>query len=432
MSGNWHEIRNPIQDFIILNDLERSILDSRPMQRLRSIKQLSSGHLVYPGATHTRFEHSLGTMELASRVFDILCQKGAAQVRALMGWPTEIDVQRCRQILRLGALLHDVGHPPFSHSAEQLMPADRDGHEAYTEAIVSAELGDAIERSKLSPFSISIEEVLGVALGPKRKPTSDPTMLLMGEIVTGELGVDRIDYLLRDALHTGVTTGTFDHQRLLNTMTVVRHPSTGSPVLAVEAGGIHAAEGLIFARYFMFLQVYFHHVRAIYDIHLVDFLRKFLPGNAFPSDAAKYLELDDDVVSRALVEADRDHSCAGHDEASMMLHRGHYRRAYELFRRQLRSDPTLFADLSSEVKAKFGDDVRTHEPRKEAVSLKDGDLLIHDGDDLLDILQVSDLIPSLSDIWRGRGYARSHMKEDVKRFCEAFITEKGGDTDERV
>src|SRR5439155_10551497 len=108
--------------FVRFNDFEHDLINPAPFQRLKWVKQLAMSYEVYPGATHTRFEHGIGTMELAGRVFDTLAEKADGQVVELLGWKDERKRDRQRQIVRLAALLHDVGHAPFSHGPEELLP----------------------------------------------------------------------------------------------------------------------------------------------------------------------------------------------------------------------------------------------------------------------------------------------------------------------
>src|SRR5215470_8815779 len=138
MSKDLHEIRDPIHNFIRIESEERRILDSRPFQRLRHIHQLALTYLVYPGATHKRFEHSLGVMELAGRVFDIVTSNATDEIRSRLeplNNPDELGYWR--RVLRMAALCHDVGHLPFSHAAEkQLLPHGWD-HERLTCEIIA-------------------------------------------------------------------------------------------------------------------------------------------------------------------------------------------------------------------------------------------------------------------------------------------------------
>jgi HD superfamily phosphohydrolase len=139
MSKYMHEVRDPIHVFITLDSFERKVLDSRPFQRLRHITQLALTYLLYPGATHKRFEHSLGVMELASRVFDVVTATNAIadDVRPLIPEAQIPDELRYwRRVLRMAALCHDIGHLPFSHAAEdELLPAEWN-HELLTRRLI--------------------------------------------------------------------------------------------------------------------------------------------------------------------------------------------------------------------------------------------------------------------------------------------------------
>lgn len=226
-----HEVRDPVHNFILFNDFEKRLIDSKPLQRLKHIKQLALTCEVYPGATHTRFEHSLGTMELATQAFDTIVRKRRALEK--LNW-SEDEISEYRQVLRIGALLHDIGHAPFSHALQDLFPAGYKGHESFSEAFIRSDYIMPLLRRRTVSFVP--DQVVAIALGPERKPQEDASLQLLQEIVAGELGVDRMDYLVRDALHSGAAPGRFDYHRLLNTLTVIEHPTTGTPVLAIEAG----------------------------------------------------------------------------------------------------------------------------------------------------------------------------------------------------
>src|SRR5205807_1153099 len=176
-------------------------------------------------------------------------------------------------------------HLPFSHAAEhELLPAGWD-HERLSVAVIQSEPMRAIWKSMKPP--LDPDDVMKIAVGLKARKypeTKDLEFtdweLLLAEIVVGNaFGVDRMDYLLRDSHHAGVSYGRFDHYRLIDTLRILpKAPDGGEPTLGVEQGGLHSAEALILARYLMFSQVYLHPVRRIYDIHLQDFLREWLPG----------------------------------------------------------------------------------------------------------------------------------------------------------
>src|SRR5260221_4069096 len=162
------------------------------------------------------------------------------------------------------------------------------------------------------------KDVAKVAVGLKDWP-GDPNEFtpwdeLLTEIVTGNaFGVDRADYLLRDSLHAGVVYGHFDHHRLIDTLRVLPSPGTGKPTIGIEAGGLHAAEALQLARYFMFEQLYFHRVRRALDVHLKAYLRMFLPGGTYPTSVDEHLRITDDHVLAKMQDEAADASLSRHE-----------------------------------------------------------------------------------------------------------------------
>src|SRR5713226_4044907 len=167
MTKLFHEIRDPIHVFIHLDWYEKKVLDSRPFQRLRNINQLALTYLLYPGATHKRFEHSLGVMELAGRVFDVVTDNATDDIRTRLAPLNNTDELRYwRRVLRMAALCHDVGHLPFSHAAEkELLPSGWD-HEGLTLAIISSDQIKAIW-GRITP-PLRHEDIVRLAVGPKK------------------------------------------------------------------------------------------------------------------------------------------------------------------------------------------------------------------------------------------------------------------------
>jgi uncharacterized protein len=327
-----HEIRDPIHTFIRVSSDERRVIDSRPFQRLRDIHQLALTYMVYPGATHRRFEHCLGVMDLAGRVFDVIVRHAHRRDEVRQFFPPDEKLLYWRTVVRMGALCHDLGHMPFSHGAEELLPKGYHHEQLSVDVILSSEM-----QKIWSEIPLIAKDVAKVAVGVKKwpGPESDfsPWDELMTEIVTGDaFGVDRIDYLLRDSLHAGVAYGRFDHYRLIDTLRVL--PSAdpdkpGKPVIGIERGGLHAAEGLQLGRYFMFEQLYFHKVRRALDVHLKEFLRAFLPDGTYPVDVDAHLRLTDNEVLSAMRAAAEDPAAPGHDPARrIMKDRTFYRVLY--------------------------------------------------------------------------------------------------------
>jgi HD superfamily phosphohydrolase len=219
-------IKDSVHDHIQVTGVAEGLLDTPAMQRLRRIRQLGTVSLVYPSANHTRFEHSLGVYHLASETLDHLG----------VGGPTAERV-------RAAALLHDVGHSPFSHNVESLIYRHTGKlHDDVGELVANGRVGAVLREHDLDPGAVA-----DLIAGEGR----------YGQLVSGELDVDRMDYLVRDAHHTGVPYGTIDHGRLVRELTF----HDGELVLA--EGNVQTAESLLLARALMNPTVYQHHVARI-------------------------------------------------------------------------------------------------------------------------------------------------------------------------
>lgn len=331
MARKIHEIRDAIHIFVRLDTDERRVLNSTPVQRLRYIHQLALTYLVYPGATHRRFEHSLGVMELATRIYDIVTASGNIheKVRGFVPEPNSRNFHYWRLVLRMAALCHDIGHLPFSHAAEEdLLPAGTRHEDLTRELILGPEM-----RGLWHDLHVDPENVAKIAVGPKHwKGTWDEWDAILYEIIGGDVfGADRIDYLLRDSYHAGVAYGRFDHYRLVDTLRILpkEYEGTEEPALGIEEGGVQSAESLLWARYLMYTQLYFHPVRRIYDIHLKEFLQAWLPNGPYPTAIEEHLRLTDNEVLVALLGASGAPEQAGHDPARRIMGREHYRLVYE-------------------------------------------------------------------------------------------------------
>ena len=359
MTGNvFHEIRDSVHEFIKLDSDERLVLDSLPVQRLRNVHQLAMGYLVYPGATHKRFEHSLGVMELASRVYDTITRSDLLhdKVRRLFrGYIDNEDQRRYwRRVLRMAALCHDIGHLPFSHAAEIEMLPEGWRHETVTAQLIQSEEMREIWQGVTPP--LTTEHVVKLAVGPAKLPDMEFTdwEAVLSEIVASDaFGVDRMDYLLRDSLHIGVGYGRFDHYRLIDTLRILpKAEDSEEPTLGVERGGIRTAESLLLARYWMFDQVYLHPVRRAYDIHLKDFLRIWLPNGRFPTTPGEFLGLTDVEVLAAI----RIESKNGSVLARRIAERQHFKSVYSWDSEDLKKHPEPGRAIGQGLIERFGED----------------------------------------------------------------------------
>ncbi len=320
------EIRCPVHGFVALNEWEREIIDLKPFQRLRRIRQLAWTEHVYPGATHTRFEHSLGVMHVATLLFDSVWKNSADVLQGAFKYE-ESGRLRSRQLVRLAALLHDVGHGPFSHAAEDLLPESSSGslytHEDYSAAVVRRHFKDVIKNHPSNNnYGFRADDIAALLEGSQEAKQD----ILWRDLIASQMDADRMDYLLRDSYHAGVQYGRFDLERLVSTMCVVPEKKDQAPKLGVKEGGLHSAEALALARRSMFMQVYFHKTRVAYDIHLRHCLKSLLPNGRFPGpvgeDLHHYLEWDDWKVL-GLLSAGK-----GGEHGRRLAERDHYREIY--------------------------------------------------------------------------------------------------------
>ena len=242
-------VRDPLWNTIRLDRTAVRIIDTPAFQRLRHIRQLGLAYLVYPGATHTRFDHALGVYHLTRRALALLAEHGELE---------QVEPLECR-LLPYAALLHDIGHYPYSHAVEEL---DAERVPEHHEELV----GRFLRAPELEPVLREIaadapERIERLVQGRSKSP-------LQG-LLSGSLDLDKIEYLNRDATFCGVPYGIVDVDRLLHGLTLVRDPTTGRLEIGVHEKGISALESLLFAKYQMFRNVYWHHaVRAATVLYL--------------------------------------------------------------------------------------------------------------------------------------------------------------------
>lgn len=208
-----NRVRCPIHGFIHYSRNEREIIDHWIFRRLRFIRQLALTEFIYPGASHSRFEHALGVMDVATRAFDSIASRNGAlleeTIKNVAGFEDK-TMAKARQALRLAALLHDVGHASFSHAAEKIVFKDS-GHEKLSVSIVTE--GDYLGGIIDGKFWEGCSRVVGLLIeGGRDLP---PQLQVLKSLVSGEMDADRTDYLLRDSYHCGVEYGKFDHRRMI-------------------------------------------------------------------------------------------------------------------------------------------------------------------------------------------------------------------------
>ncbi len=272
MRKNYLDIIDPIHDFIRVYDHELKIIDNPIFQRLRRIRQLSGAHLTYPAAQHTRFEHSLGVMHIASQAGEALREKGILK---------QDDIEK----LRLAGLLHDIGHGPFSHLFEEIIQKKKISHEDFGKNIIlKSAIGDTLSQNGYDKKTIT-----KIAFG-------DSKLQYLNEIVSGALSADMMDYLLRDGYFTGAEHAKIDHKRLTQSLDVHKKK------LALEKSALYSFESMMHSRYQMFKAVYFHKTVRAAEVMLLEALRLSDDEFGFTSfNLNEYTKLTDEYVLSMLL-----------------------------------------------------------------------------------------------------------------------------------
>jgi len=259
-------VKDSVHDHIEVEGVARALLDTPPVQRLRRISQLGTVGLVYPSANHTRFEHSLGVYHLADRALDHL----------------GIGEQQAERV-RAAALLHDIGHAPYSHNIETVLHRYTGKyHDDVSDLVSSGEIARRLAAHDLDP-----DRIAGLVAGEGE----------LGQLVSGELDVDRMDYLVRDAHHTGVSYGSIDHERLIRELRFV------DGTLVLDEGNVQSAESLLLARALMNPTVYQHHVARISKAMLRRGAERLIDSGAVSPDRLR--RMDDHALLVTLRECDR-------------------------------------------------------------------------------------------------------------------------------
>ncbi|MGA9388250.1 MAG: HD domain-containing protein [Candidatus Bathyarchaeia archaeon] len=238
----WGEIKDPVHGYVYITEQEKEVIDSYPVQRLRRLRQLAGSEYVYPGANHTRFEHSIGVMYLAGKVTE------NPNVSRLIN-------ENEAETVKIAALLHDVGHGPFSHVFEYLLDKELGKtHEDITQWIIrNSELKDTLRQNGYSP-----EQVGKLATGKLHRPKK----AFLDQIISSAVDVDKQDFIVRDTYHTGAEYGFIDIFRLIHALDVLDEN------LAIDLGALSALESLIIARMESFKSIYFHRVGRAAQIML--------------------------------------------------------------------------------------------------------------------------------------------------------------------
>ena len=301
------EIRDPVHGSIPINDSEIEILEHPFFQRLRNIKQLGFAEYVFPGATHTRYLHSIGVMNVSTLVFDSLFKNQSS-----------LEIKRLKETLRLGCLLHDIGHAPLSHSTESVMPnvsalklpkqfleaKDRQAsHEDYTIKSITDSSFTQSFKGVRAEFGVEPVAVAELVVGETKNPayfTVNGTNYfpLLHQLVSSEMDCDRMDYLLRDSYFCGVSYGKFDLDWIIDNLKICNEG--GEAYLGISERAISTFDDFLLSRFHMFMMVYFHYRAVCLEQMLLRYFDSGESEYAIPAEIEAYLEHDDSYLMRVL------------------------------------------------------------------------------------------------------------------------------------
>ncbi|MBL7664760.1 MAG: HD domain-containing protein [Bacteriovoracaceae bacterium] len=301
------EVRDPVHGSIDIRLEEIPIIEHKYFQRLRNIKQLGFSEFIFPGATHTRYLHSIGVMEVAERTFN----------RLFFDKLASSDIQRLKETFRLGCLLHDIGHAPLSHTTEYVMPQisqlelpkrfafedDQATHEHYTlKAIVDSSFTETFKKAE-KKYGINCFAVAELILGK----TTDPGYFTVGgvnyfpvlhQLVSSEIDCDRMDYLRRDSYFCGVSYGNFDLDWLIDNLKICNIKNEA--YLGIAERAISTFDDFLISRFHMFMMVYFHYKGVCLEKMLYKYFETAQGEYTIPANIEAYQEHDDHYLNKIL------------------------------------------------------------------------------------------------------------------------------------
>lgn len=307
------EIKDPIHGSIDVNEAEVEVLDSLCFQRLRMIKQLGFAEYSFPGATHNRYIHSVGVMHLAGLAFDSIFRKDHGLGGKAFAFSSSAVKKRLRQAVRLGALLHDIGHGPLSHTTEEVMPMLK---ELDVKAYKGSPRGSEVRRATHEDYTIKfITDSPLTEILRKHFPDLDPMHVaclidrslkvpddffidngfdfrpVLSQVISSEMDVDRMDYLERDAYFCGTNYGRVELEWLLGNLAF--HEDEGQINLALNRRALYTFDDFLISRHHMYLMVYFHHKSIIYEEMLLRYLTSPDCEYLLPASIEEYVKCTD-------------------------------------------------------------------------------------------------------------------------------------------
>lgn len=414
--------KDPVHHYIYVQDQTIwDLINTKEFQRLRRIRQLGTSYLTFHGAEHSRFSHSLGVYEITRKIISQF------ERNSYPDWPVEEKL-----VSLCAALLHDVGHGPFSHSLEEVFDTD---HEEWTCNII---LGDTEINRVLSAVSEQFPAQVAAVI---QKKYPQPIVV---SLISSQMDADRMDYLLRDAYFTGVNYGTFDLERILR----VLRPYKGQ--IVVKESGMHAVEHYLMSRYQMYWQIYFHPVTRSSEIILRQIFRRaqelYVGGYSFQwmpkqlkcllqntMTVHDYLKLDEALVQTAFAEWAEEHDSILNDLCERFLNRHLYKYITlenpdeELLNEisECFSSIGMNPDYHMEIDFPFDLPYDVYRPdKKEGEKKEKAPILLLDGlEDISEISSKSDIVRSITGLHQGQYhlyYPEEPLKKNIHRLPESL------------
>lgn len=306
------KIFDPIHGFIEIKKWEEELIASLPFRRLQGIHQIAAAAFVYNGGNHKRYDHSVGTMMVANKIYEHVMKKSSYFPDLPKRGSKEYSYWK--SVLRAAALCHDLGHPPFSHLAEKhLLKGER--HEEWTKKIIfSSYLSPVWKKAGLDPMHVA-----KVSVG--REYIDEPfteTESILTEMITGDyFGADRIDYLLRDSYFTGLAYGSFDYEQLIQSLCIL--PYKDRYYLGVEEDGLESCYALLLARYFMHKRLYQYENVKSYSFHFSRFIVKYYENSSLLDSVEEYVKTNDFEILAEVYKAYIDKSHKLHLDAALLM-----------------------------------------------------------------------------------------------------------------
>ncbi len=395
-------IRDPIHGYIEIDELITALLDTVEMQRLHRIKQLGFSYLVYPGANHTRFEHSLGTYHLINLILN----------RFTVRWEEE-------QELRVAALIHDVGHGPYSHVIEPvIMKYTGKCHEDIEDMLYrhtsdeSSHIADVIDEYHLNRHEI-MDYIKGEGKGA------------FSRILNGEIDVDKMDYLVRDSYYTGVAYGVVDNMRLIQGLDFIEDQ------MVITEKGILPAEYLLFSRFLMYPTVYNHHTTRIAQLMFARAVEYLIESSQSPRDYALTLrKMDDSEIDTTLRNA------KGYPKEMItcinerrLFKRAFYTRVSSLDEHLVEelSDDARIKELELEISKRAGLDVGylIMDCQRSMGELEESEARVFIQNEIIRLSEASELVKMLSKAFKESCmigvYTPAKYRDAVRRAVEAVL-----------